>query len=134
MANFLQHRSFYAQQVEFVPEKQSYLQSETRHDLTLTGRVVGNPEPKPHEREVLLKGMSSEKHFSPPEWQEYFFDIQPPAPVATFVLQRLDRFVPVRSGPRGRGATGLGCSLVPVVSCSLRDGAIRFSETHKLTG
>jgi len=86
------------------------------------------------ERVVLLKGMSSEKHFSPPEWPEYFFDIQPPAPVATFVLQRLDRFVPVRSGPRGRGATGLGCSLVPVVSCSLRDGAIRFSETHKLTG
>ena len=31
-------------------------------------------------REVLLKGMSSEKHFSPPERQEYFFDIQPPSP------------------------------------------------------
>src|SRR5215471_18027317 len=55
-------------------------------------------------REVLLKGMWSKKHFSPPERQEYFFDIQPPAPVATFVLQRLDRFVPLRSGPRGRGA------------------------------
>src|SRR6516164_10736849 len=42
-------------------------------------------------REVLLNGMSSKKHFSLPERQEYFFDIQPPAPVATFVLQRLDR-------------------------------------------
>jgi hypothetical protein len=42
--------------------------------------------------------MSSKKHFSPPERQEYFIDIQPPAPVATFVLQRLDRFVPLRSG------------------------------------
>src|SRR6516165_1468221 len=31
------------------------------------------------------------KHFSLPERQEYFFDIPPPAPVATFVLQRLDR-------------------------------------------
>ena len=30
-------------------------------------------------QEVLLKEMSSEKHFSPPERQEYFFDIQPPA-------------------------------------------------------
>src|SRR6516164_11614358 len=72
-----------------------------------------------HGREVLLNGMSSKKHSSPPERQEYFFDIQPPAPVATFVLQRLDRFVPLRSGPRGRGATSLGCFLVRVVSCSL---------------
>ena len=53
----------------------------------------------PLEREVLLKGMSSEKHFSPPERQEYFFDIQPPALEATFLLQLLDRFVPLRSGP-----------------------------------
>ena len=69
--------------------------------------------------DVLLKGMLSEKHFSPPERQEYFFDIQPPALEATFLLQLLDRFAPLRSGPLGRGATGLGCFLVPVVSCSL---------------
>jgi hypothetical protein len=46
-------------------------------------------------REVLFKGMSSEKHFSPPEQQDYFFDIQPPTPVATFLVQLLDRFAPL---------------------------------------
>ena len=56
-----------------------------------------------------LKVTSNEKHFSLPERQEYFFDIPPPAPVATFLLQLLDRFAPSRSGPLGRGATGLGC-------------------------
>ena len=70
-------------------------------------------------REVLLKGMSSKKHFSPPERRKYCFDIQPPALVATVVLQLLDRFAPLRSGPLGRGATGLGCFFVRVVSCSL---------------
>ena len=50
-------------------------------------------------REVLLNGMSSKKHFSLPERQEYFFDIQPPALEATFLLPLLDRFVPLRSGP-----------------------------------
>ena len=70
-------------------------------------------------RDVLLKGMSSEKHFSPPKRQEYFFDIQPPAPVATFHLRLLDRFAPLWSGPLGRGATGFGCFFLPVVSCSL---------------
>jgi hypothetical protein len=36
--------------------------------------------------EVLLKGMSSEKHFSLPERQKYFSGIQPPATLPTVLL------------------------------------------------
>jgi hypothetical protein len=37
-------------------------------------------------QEVLLKGMSSEKHSPSPERQKYFPDIQPPAILPTFLL------------------------------------------------
>src|ERR1700694_5274028 len=55
---------------------------------------------------------------------------------AHYHLRKLfrDRFGLSRSGPVSRAATRARCFFpIPVVSCSLRHGAIRFSETHKLT-
>src|SRR6266851_4450299 len=53
--------------------------------------------------EVLLKGMSSEKHFSLPERQKYFPASSPLAIVPTLLLWLLDRSARSRSGPVSRG-------------------------------
>jgi hypothetical protein len=47
---------------------------------------MGNPEVDPGGPEVLLKGMSSEKHFSLPERQKYFPASRPLAIVPTLLL------------------------------------------------
>jgi hypothetical protein len=45
---------------------------------------IGDESINPRKRsEVLLKGMSSEKHFSLPERQEYFSASSPPATLLT---------------------------------------------------
>jgi len=74
-----------------------------------TWRVTGKPEVMHRNQshrgpEVLLKGMSSEKHFSLPDRQKYFPASTPPATLLTPRLSLLDRLAMSRSGPVSRGA------------------------------
>ena len=70
-------------------------------------------------QKVLLKGMSSEKHFSLPERPKYFSGIQPPTTLPTFFLWLLERCGLSRSGPVSRAATGPRCFFLPGFSSSL---------------
>jgi hypothetical protein len=80
-----------------------------------SGRVTGNSY-----LIVLLKGMSSEKHFSLAERQKYFPASSPPTTLPTpLFLQLLDRSGLSRSGPISRGAMGPRCYFHLGVSCSL---------------